>query len=194
MEKLKAKPMQIPQFLLFWMLAVYLLWPLLIIPTTAAIYLLPPYSPYENLDSIYWVGFDNKAIMLASFTVAMAFVQARLFRRLLYLNIQHWIPATIIGGLIGTTLMWFLRWDTPFEMLTWFLGISLAQFWLIRHRAKNAWLWIFAHLCLSLFFPIYANEWPIVVLKWLVSSSSYAIGTLLVLRELGKESFERENS
>lgn len=192
MEKLKAKPMQIKTFLLFWLLSVYLLWPLLIIPVSGAIYFLPPYYPYEDFNYIYWVGIDNQAIQVAVFTIAMAFVQAWMFRRLLFLHIPHWKTATIIGGLIGTALMWVLRLNPPFEMFTWFLGISLAQFWFLRSQAKNAWLWVMAHLCLSLFFPIYANDWIIVVGKWLVSTSVYATGTLLVLREMGKSALDSE--
>jgi hypothetical protein len=187
MEKIKAKPMEIKTFMLVWMLSVYLLWPALIIPVTLAIYLLPPYYTYKDFAYIYWVGADNKAIFVAIFTLAMGFVQAWMFRRFLFIHIKHWTLMTIVGGLTGTLLMWLLRWNTPFEMFTWFLGISLAQFWLLRSRAKNAWLWILAHLCLSLFFPIYADDWLLVVAKWLIATSVYAAGTLFVLRELGKD-------
>jgi hypothetical protein len=187
MEKSKSKPMEIMAFMLLWILSVYLLWPALILPVTLAIFLLPPYYPYESLDTIYWVGADNKAIFVAIFTMAMGFVQAWMFRRFLHIHTKHWALATILGGWIGTLLMWILQWNTPFEMFTWFLGISLAQFWLLRQRVTNAWLWLFAHLCLSLFFPIYADDWTLVVGKWLVSTSVYITGTLLVLRDLGKE-------
>jgi hypothetical protein len=187
MEKSKSKPMEIKTFTLFWMLAVYLLWPALIIPVTLAIYLFTPYYPYKSLDYLYWVSANDKAIFVAVFTVAMGFVQAWMFRRFLFIRIRHWELASIIGGLSGTLLMWLLQWNPPFEMFTWFLGISLAQYWLLRSRAKNAWLWIMAHLCLSLFFPIYANDWALVVAKWLIATSVYAAGTLFVLRELGNE-------
>jgi hypothetical protein len=186
MEKIKAKPMQISTFLLAWMLAVYLLWPLLIIPTTIAIYVLSP-NTYGSLEHIYWVGADNKAIFVATFSIAMGLVQAWMFRRLLYVQIRHWALATIVGGLLGTLVMRQVQWDIPFEMLPWFVGVGFAQWWLLRARAKNAWLWVLAHLCLSLFFPIYAETWQLVVAKWLIATSVYGIGSLLVLRQLGKE-------
>lgn len=190
MGKIKAKPMQIKSFLLFWLLAIYLLWPLLIIPVSLAIYILPPYYEWEWIDwgyqCIYWCGMDNKAIQVAAFTIAMAFVQEWMFKRFLYLRIPYWRLGTIVGGLLGTLAMWLLRWNPPFEMFAWFLGISIAQYLLLRSWTKNAWLWLLAQLALSVFFPIYADEWWLVVGKWLVSTSAYATATLLVLRELGK--------
>jgi hypothetical protein len=186
MEKIKAKPMQISKFLLAWMLSVYLLWPLLIIPTTIVLYLLSP-NAYFSLEYIYWVGPNNKAFFVATFTIAMGLVQAWMFRRLLYVQIRHWAWATIIGGLIGTLIMWWAQWYPPFEMLPWFVGVSLAQWWLLHTRAKNAWLWVLAHVSLSLFFPIYAETWLLVVAKWLIATSVYGMASLLVLRQLGRE-------
>ena len=78
-------------------------------------------------------------------------------------------------------------------MLTWFAGIGIAQFLVLRQYIGRAWLWLLAQLYLSLFFPIYGSDWLIIVLNWLLASSVYGIATLFVLRELGQAFLEQDH-
>jgi hypothetical protein len=187
MQKAKSSRMEVKSFTAFWALAVYLLWPALIVPVTLAIYLFTPNFTNHTPGYLYWASPYNKLIFVAVFSIATGVVQSWTFRRFLNLNIADWTIVSIIGGLAGSLVMWILRLQSPFEMFSWFIGISIAQYWLLRSRTKNAWLWILAHLCLSFFFPIYAQNGVLVVVNWLTAATAYALGTLLVLHELRKE-------
>jgi hypothetical protein len=187
MSQSTAQPMHIRQFLVCWIGAAYLLWPLMIIPTVLGVVLLDSRYTVNDWSYVYWSSTSIKAVNVAVFTFAVAVVQAWMFRRLLHIRIRHWRLLTIAGGCLGALVMGLLDLKIPFEMLPWFIGISVAQWWAIHKMVKNSWIWILAHLALSLFFPIYGQTVYIIVMRWMFATTIYGATTLVVLYQLAQD-------
>lgn len=194
MNKPKSTSPNIRMFILGWLLAALLLYPLVITPILFVYRLivekLPLMAAIEQTFSRYgspWYGgqTDLLAWMFFGFTMAMAFVQHWLFAHVLHVRLNRWWLFTIIGGFIGTGLMIALQLPNPLYMLPWFALLSIAQWWTIRHLAAHAWLWIAAHSALSLLFPLYGEGIEIIA-RWCVAMLIYAAAMLLVIQELAQ--------
>lgn len=189
----KSKPVQINVFVLCWVLAALLLYPLVVIIVMLAYRLTVNQLPlaeafpavFERFGSPWYYEFDLLAAMFVVFTAAMALVQQSLFARLLHVTIRHWVLATLIGGWVGTFLMITLKLNAPFYMLPWFAALSLAQWWTIRRTAARAWLWIVAHVAVSVLFPIWGTGLPLIA-RWCVAMLIYAASILLVMERLAQ--------
>ena len=193
MEKAKPYPIQTSLFVLCWVLASLLLYPLVIIAVMLAYRLVVNQLPLTAAVAATWNRFgapwysesDLLAMMFVAFTLAVALVQQGMFVRLLRLRVRHWVWATIIGGWVGTFLMINLDLQAPFYMLPWFAALSIAQWWTIRQSAARAWLWVIAHTALSLLFPIWGRGLPLIA-HWCIAMLVYAVSILLVIERLAQ--------
>ncbi len=190
----KPQSPNIRAFILGWLLAALLLYPLVITPIMFLYRLiteqLPLLEAIEQTFSRYgspWHGgqTDLLALMFFGFTLATAVVQNWLLARVLHIHLHRWWLFTVIGGFIGTLLMIAFFLPDPLYMLPWFAALSIAQWWTIRHIAAHAWLWVAAHSALSLLFPLYGEGIEIIA-RWCVAMLIYAGAMLLVIQELAQ--------
>jgi hypothetical protein len=196
MSNSTLRPMRIRQFLLCWITSSLLLFPIVIVPTLILIVLIDPqFSTADltvsRLSYIYsymawWEGNYINDLLMAVFSVAIAFAQTWMFQHFLYIRVHYWLWLTIIGGGIGALLMGLLESPMPLEMTPWFLCLSLAQWWTIRKMVKYGWLWVLAHVGVSFFFPAYGNSTFMVLLHWTYATLIYAGATLIVLYQLAQ--------
>jgi hypothetical protein len=189
----KSSPIHVSLFVLCWILASLLLYPLVIGPVMFAYrlvvnHLLPAEAlvqTFNRFGAPWYYEFDLLAAMFIAFTAATALVQHAMFVRVLRVHVRYWWLATLIGGWVGTFLMIRLELDAPFYMLPWFAALSLAQWWTIRRMTRYAFLWVVAHCALSLLFPIW-GEGLALIARWCVAMLIYAVAILLVIERLAQ--------
>jgi hypothetical protein len=187
--------LRVRTFILCWLLAALLLYPLVVAPIIAAYRLVVDQVPLDQLmehlwEAVQW-GFwsawhhepDLLAVLLGGFTLAMALVQNALFIRLLQVRLPHWIPLTIAGGGVGIAAMIALNLPEPFYVLPWFALLGAAQAYSLRRLTAQWWLWIIAHAALSLLFPLVGSGLALLA-KWCIALLIYAVTLLMVMERL----------
>ena len=140
------------QFLLIWVGIHILVW-------------LVVWFILDNMGRFNPLELFNAILMGLGFGIPIAIVQHQIVLRLLNADLQHWIPLSAIGWVIGGIILHVTASNnTAFslQILLFFLIPALFQSIILWQHTRNAWLWVLANavggIVMSLFVITNRND------------------------------------